>query len=532
MNEQNNYTPGRAETLYKKLEEKRNPFVLRGRECAKLTIPSLFVEEGHNASSELLQPNQSLGAQGVKNLSSKMMLALLPPNSPFFRLAADFDKLQQDKGFDDKAKSAIESALSKVEMVITDDIEASTDRITIGSGMQQLLVVGNVSFVMPKNAPMRMYRLTNFVVKRTWDGDVLHFITKENTSFEALPAELQQLVSQVQPSIANNLSASSNEDEKTIAIYTHFYREKNKWKSYQEIAGAVVPNSLGTYPLETPPFIILRYTKIDGEDYSRSFVEELMGDLTQLDGLSRALNEGSAAAAKGLLMVNPNGVTRKRDVAEAPNWAVITGMADDVSVLQAEKYADFRTVSEQIQVLSERLYAAFLMNSSVQRQAERVTAEEIRFVAKELEEAQGGLYSILSQDLQYVLVNRRIALLKAKGEVPELPKGVVKLKIITGLEALGRGQDLNKLDLFVDKLAVTFGPEVLPQYINVSSYIEMRAAALGLDTKGLIKTPEEVAEEQQAAQQQSMMSQFGPEVIKQAGPLLQKGMEMNQPPAK
>ncbi|WP_416142518.1 portal protein [Escherichia coli] len=43
-------------------------------------------------------------------------------------------------------------------------------------------------------------------------------------------------------------------------------------------------------------------------------------------------------------------------------------------------------------------------NSAVQRTGERVTAEEIRYVASELEDTLGGVYSILSQELQLPLV--------------------------------------------------------------------------------------------------------------------------------
>lgn len=47
-----------------------------------------------------------------------------------------------------------------------------------------------------------------------------------------------------------------------------------------------------------------------------------------------------------------------------------------------------------------------LLNSAVQRNGERVTAEEIRYVAGELEDTLGGVYSLLSQELQLSLIRR------------------------------------------------------------------------------------------------------------------------------
>ena len=68
-----------------------------------------------------------------------------------------------------------------------------------------------------------------------------------------------------------------------------------------------------------------------------------------------------------------------------------------------QKFNDFRVAQESAQKIEERLAAAFLLNSSVQRDAERVTAEEVRFMAQELESTLGGVYSVLSQEFQLPL---------------------------------------------------------------------------------------------------------------------------------
>ena len=75
-----------AEQLYTKLEGKRDSYLQRGRQAAKLTLPYVLTEEGFGTSSRLNTPFQGIGARGVNNLASKLLLALLPPNSPFFRL--------------------------------------------------------------------------------------------------------------------------------------------------------------------------------------------------------------------------------------------------------------------------------------------------------------------------------------------------------------------------------------------------------------------------------------------------------------
>jgi hypothetical protein len=294
---------------------------------------------------------------------------------------------------------------------------------------------------------------------------------------------------------------------------------------YQEVNGQVIPTSVGQVPLDRNPFIPLRFTRIDGEDYGRGYVEEYFGDLASLEALSQAIVEGSAAAAKLLFLVRPNGTTKMRVLAEAPNGAFVQGNADDVSVLQLDKAADFRVAMETMKTINDRLSYAFLLNSSVQRDAERVTAEEVRFMAQELESALGGVYSILSQELQMPMIKNILLRLEEQGKVPPMPKGTIKPQVITGLEALGRGQDLNKLATFL-KFLQPLGPEVLAREMNIDDYIDRLGASLGIDTDGLIKSPEQKAQEAQAAaaaQQQQAMMQMAQEVIGKATPAISQG---------
>ena len=250
----------------------------------------------------------------------------------------------------------------------------------------------------------------------------------------------------------------------------------------------------------------MRFSRIDGEDYGRGYVEEYYGDLVSLEGLTQAIVEGSAASAKVLFLVNPNGVTKQQTLTDSPNGAVRAGNADDVSIIQVQKSGDFQVAFSTIESISSRLSYAFLLNSAVQRSGERVTAEEIRYMANELEAALGGVYSILSLEFQLPLVKTLMHRLEKQRRIPSLPKGTIRPAITTGLEALGRGNDLNKLDLFLQGAAQTIGPEGLISRINVADYLTRRATALGIDSKGLIKSEEEIQQEQQQ-QQEAMMQQ-------------------------
>ena len=178
-------------------------------------------------------------------------------------------------------------------------------------------------------------------------------------------------------------------------------------------------------------------------------------------------------------------------------------------------------------------FEAFLLNSSVQRQAERVTATEVQLVAQELQDALGGVYGILTTEFQLPYINAKINILRDQKLLPDLPKKIVRPKIIVGLEALGRASDRLRLLQFMQDLAGTLGANVLAQHINLDDAIKKFAIANGVDTQGLLKTQEEIQQEQQQAQQQQLMQQTlaDPRVAIEAGKTFnESGQELEAEP--
>jgi len=491
-----------AQALYSKLEGKRYQYVDRARQCSKLTLPYIMTEEGFGAHSRLETPFQGIGARGVNNLASKLLLALLPPNAPFFRLQIDEHGLRSE-GAPEELITEIETSLQQVEETFMEEVSRGSYRTAIHEAVKHLVITGNALLYVPEDGGARVFHLDRFCVERDPMGNILYICTKETLSYMSLSEDMKEV-------------AGANEGgvDDEVNLYTAVCRKEKGWKVWQEINGNVIPKSEGFFGLDKNPYIPLRFSRIDGEDYGRGYVEEYLGDLQSLESLSQSLVEGSAAAAKVLFLVNPNGTTRARTLAESPNGAIAQGNAQDISVLQLEKFNDFRVVQESVQKIEERLGHSFLLTSGVVRQAERVTAEEIRMLGQELESALGGLYSLLSMELQLPLVNRLMDVMNKKNKLPKLPKDVVKPIIITGVEALGRGNDLQKLDLFLAGAAQVVGPEAVAGHVQVAEYFKRRATALGIKTEGLVKSSEEMGAEMQQAQQQQMAEKLGPAGIK------------------
>ena len=503
--ENKEHTIGRAASLYAKLESKRSPFLMRARECAKYTIPTLIPPVfGETGAVHFATPWQGLGARGVNNLSSKLLLALFPPNSPFFKLQIDdftLEELTQKEG----ARAQVEEGLNKIERAVQNEIEKGAIRVACFEAMKHLVVGGNVLLYLPKEGGMRVFHLDRFMLQRDPYGNVLDIVVEESVAPATLSKDIQEFIGYDCEDSTSDISR-----EKGIKMYTHVYLEDNKWEVYQEIKGKKIPDSDGTYPFDKSPWIPVRFSRVDNEDYGRSYVEEYLGDIKSLDGLSQAIVEGSAIASKTVFLVNPNGTTDPRALEQSINGGILEGNEKDVTVLGLNKYNDYRVALETIKTIEERLAYAFLLNSAIQRNGDRVTAEEIRYMANELESALGGIYSILSQELQLPVVKRLMFAMERAKKLPTLPKDTVEPVIVTGMEALGRGNDLTKLQSFLQILTQTLGAEAVMSKLNVDDAIMRVGTALGIDIKGLIKSPEQIQQEQMAAQQaqnqQAMMA--------------------------
>ena len=509
----------KARTRYETLRSTRDNFMQTAIEASRLTLPYLIKQDDDTSEHRNLRtPWQSVGAKGVVTLASKLMLALLPVNTSFFKLQVD-DATLQKENLDPQIKSELDVSFARIERTILQSISASDDRVSIHQALKHLVVSGNALIFMGKDN-LKVYPLERFVIDRDGMGNVIEIVTKESIN--------KKLIEEQYPDIIPKPNSSQNNDLDTrneqVNVYTHVKREATKFTWYQEVYDKVLPKSRSSAPLDTTPWIPLRFNVVDGEAYGRGRVEEFIGDLKSLEALSQALVEGSAAAAKVVFTVSPSASTKPATLAAAGNGAIIQGRPDDIGVVQVGKTADFRTAFEMSQSLERRLSEAFLILSV--RQSERTTAEEVRMTQQELEEQLGGLFSMLTVEFLVPYLNRKLSVFQKSGKIPKLPKGLVEPTIVAGVNALGRGQDTQALTQYLGTVAQALGPEAVLKYINPEELLKRLAAAQGIDMMGLVKSEEDL----QAEQEQQMKSQQQMELTKQASQFAQvdeKAMEFN-----
>ena len=497
----------KARDRYSQLTRGRTQFLHTAVECSRLTLPYLIQEDlsSRPEHQKLHTPWQSVGAKSVVNLAAKLMLALLPPQTSFFKLQIRDEKLGVE--FPPEIRSELDLSFSKMERMIMDSINASSDRVVVHQALKHLVVAGNALIFMGKDG-LKNFPLNRYVVNRDGNGNVCEIVTKELISRKILGMDLPEAL----PNSPGDDGYKTGSGDQDVEVYTYVRLDDNgRWVWHQEAFDNILPGSRSTAPKNTSPWLVLRFNTVDGEDYGRGRVEEFLGDIRSLEGLSQALVEGSAAASKVVFLVSPSSTTKPKTIADAGNGAIVQGRPDDVGVIQVGKTADFRTAAEQMQNLERRLAEAFLVLQV--RQSERTTAEEVRLTQMELEQQLGGLFSLLTVEFLIPYLNRTLHILQRNREIPKIPKDLVTPTIVAGVNALGRGQDQQSLVTFIQTLAQTLGPEAIGQFLDSGEYIKRLAAAQGIDVLNLVKSKETMEQERQAAiqqqQQQALMEQAG-----------------------
>lgn len=513
-----------AEAAYGDLSTGRQSVIDMGRLMAELTIPSVFPPDGYNTGDDLPGNNQSISAMALNTLSSALTFMAFPPGQPILRLAPIEYKLQADVDADPQLYANTLLGLSRLELAHRVKLQTTNLQTAYLGYIKALLVTGNCLWKHVKLREPTFYLPDVYVVQRNQAGMPLLTIHKESITVSTMTKAHREQVMEVLKDKTNG-NALKVERETAVDVYSVCKLKtsddgEQTWCYWQEYAGKNLVDTEVETDFDNPPMWPGWLIPVFGKNWGRGYCEEYRGDLYTLEAHASSINDGAALAALSLLFVKP-GQTSIKQVREARNLSTLPGSADDLSVFNTQgKTSDYSFVVQNLEAVARRVGAAFLMQSSIQRSGERVTAEEIRRLGQELDKAMGGLYTQIAQGNQKVVITRAVNLNEEDSpDLPPIPRDVVEVQIITGVDAMGQNLEADSLEEYAIKGTQAF-PQSFEKVHDPINYFTRLAAAKGIKPDGLVRKPEELKatqeQEQQAAAQQTLLD-------KGAGPAI-KGM--------
>lgn len=482
---------------FAELDKNRQGYISRGEQYAEWTVPSIFTRDGYTGDTALESNWDSVGASAVNHLTNKIMIALFAPSRPFYRLEAEPEamvELQQEL----KAGPVdIKNMFSRAERQTMRDMAQKGLRSALYQTIKLLIVTGNALLYNPPKGQgkPRVYNLKNYVVDRAPDGTVLETIIKEKIAAIKLPEDIREEYAEIK--------GKKYDPFADVQVYTSIkLDDAGTHYDINQFADDILMTrnhkTKGRVEAEKSRYIPLTWNLVPGQDYGTGHVEDHEGEFNFFTAMSVCMAEAGAIMSEFKFLVNPTGQTDIKDLNSSPNGSYVWGLAADVATPETGKSRDLTWVQSLMDKSEQRIGRAFLMNSAVTRQAERVTAEEIRIQAEELETALGGIYSHLAETAQTPLAIHAIDDL----DIAELDK--IQPIIITGLDALSRGSEHEQYMLWLNDLTIMNNvPESVLATMNIRGNMIKMATGRGVDYEDSVKTEEELKQAQQEASAQN-----------------------------
>jgi hypothetical protein len=494
------------------LDSQRHEKLERARYCSSLTIPSVMPPIDWTEQQELPQPYSSTAARGVTAMASRMLSALLPLNDmPFF-------KFELDSG--DVTDPDIETYLNTLSYQVFNKLSGGNIRETIYQALQSLIICGDVMIVMDDSMNFRIIRLDRYTVRRDVYGAIeeLIYIEYENEkSMDTDPNLLQ----------TSTMTAEYRSGYKTL--YNHVIKKDDSWKFEQQDAEG---NVLDSGEWEIPPFTLLRWAAIPGENYGRSHCEDLIGDIKTLEAFTEGLIQGVTAASAFWIGVDPTGMTEVDDIANSGVGSFVSARANDIHTISpANTISSQLSATQQgVEILRREVGRAFLLDSASIPNKDRVTATAVRMIGQELEHVLGGAFSSIARELMRPIVQRTIFLMTSEGSVDSRLKemftkqegGLLSVEIVTGLQALSRDSDLSKLMQMGEMVRNL--PEMAAQTFRWDAYGKALISSLGFNADHWVKSEADVRQEQMDMAQAQAQMQGQQQITSQIGQGIASGV--------
>jgi hypothetical protein len=477
---------GNAPGRWAQLDGTRRGFISRCENYAAYTLPKICLPDNQNDNNrDVSQDFQAVGAQATNHLANKLMLALFAPSRPFFRLDPSKAVAKQiaDSGADE---TEIADAIAQAEKAAITTLDKKAIRPKLYESVKHLVVTGNV--MIDLSDTFRVLGIKKYVVRRSLSGKPLEMMIADKMVIDELDEDVKQQA----------MKYLGNTPDRSVTLYRWVLRDANgDYRMQQWVDNFQLPAKFdGKWSEENCPFRPLTWDLADGQHYGTGLVEDYENDFSGLSALSRAQVQGAILASEFRWLVNPAGMTRVEDFENTANGGAIPGTEGDVTLVQSGKSGDLQITMSMSSEYVNRIGRGFLMGSAVTRDAERVTAEEIRMVATELETALGGAYSRIAVDFQMPLARW---LLK---EI-DVPTTSFDPTIVTGLDALSRGGDLDEIKLWLaDVAALNNLPDAAIAELNLGALYKALAIPRRIKVDNYLKTEEQKQAEAQARQQQ------------------------------
>lgn len=227
------------------------------------------------------------------------------------------------------------------------------------------------------------------------------------------------------------------------------------------------------------PFINFRWMKSPGEAYGRSPVMKTLPDIKTANKVVELILKNASIAVTGIWQADDDGVLNPANIELVPG-AIIPKAVGSKGLTPLEMPGKFDVSQLILDDLRSRIRHSLLIDRMPQFDGRRVTATEILERSADMAVLLGATYGRLQTELLTPLVRRGYAILRRRGEVPDLPLDG-RLVTIDFRSPLARSQAQRQVQTTLSWLqsVQALGPEAMA-CVNVAKTAKYIGDALGV----------------------------------------------------
>ncbi|CAK0760601.1 Phage tail protein [uncultured Gammaproteobacteria bacterium] len=406
---------------YAAARARRTPWESLWQDCYDHALPLAAAVNGQNDAGTRRGDRLFDGTapDAVDQLAASLLSQLTPPWSRWFALTPGPDMAAAER-------DRLAPALNKITTVAQAHFDHSNFAIEMHQACLELVTAGTASLMIEEAAPgassslaFTAVPLAELALAEGVDGRL-------DTTFRRHDLTLDRLLARFpHAAVPEDLRTAAVRDPQRTVVVIEAVEPDGPAFRYAVVLDDGGGGGEGTVVLSegrfgASPFINFRWLKAPGETYGRSPVMKALPDIKTANKVVELVLKNASIAVTGMWQADDDGVLNPATIRLRPG-AIIPKAVGSAGLTPLASPGRFDVSQLVLQDLRSRIRHALLVDRLGAIGDARMTATEVLERSAEMARMLGATYGRLQSELLTPLVLRGLAILRRRGEIPDVP---------------------------------------------------------------------------------------------------------------
>jgi Bacteriophage head to tail connecting protein len=438
---------------YQRAKNRRLRWESLWRDCYTYVLPQRgagFGAEFAPGRNHAERTFDGTASDAVDQLAASLLAELTPPWSQWFGLVPGRQVGVLERG-------ALAESLDQVSLTIQAHLDRSNFAAEIHQAFLDLVTVGSATLLF-EEAPigdLSAFRLTAVPMAEMWleagsDGQISGHFRQSSLPLDALCARFPD--AELPRKLLNESRGNKEQCLPVIEAVLPAGPRFHYVAMLHRDTGQPVLLTSGRF--ESSPFISFRWLKGAGEVYGRSPVMTVLPDIKTVNKVVELVLKNASISVTGIWQADDDGVLNPANIQLVPGSIIPKAVGSaGLTPLQAPGRFDVSSLMQD--ELRGRIRHALLVDRLGAIGSRKMTATEVLERSAEMTRLLGATYGRLQAELLTPLLSRAIAILRRRGEIPDLALDgrLVDLQYKSPLARLQAQQDVQSTLLWLETTA-------------------------------------------------------------------------------